>query len=61
MRATNHHPRIYDVEGEELRLRIWDGEKDIWYPITEGELWNLSEDGFAALRRLRQRRQQPIS
>jgi hypothetical protein len=47
--GVNHHPRIYDVEGERLALRVWDGEKDVWFPITWGELRNLTEDGQDAL------------
>jgi hypothetical protein len=46
---VNHHPRIYDVEGERIALRVWDGEKDLWFPITWGELRNLTEDGQDAL------------
>jgi hypothetical protein len=49
MTATNHHPRIYDVEGEKLALRVWDGEKDLWFPITPGELRNIVQDGQDAL------------
>jgi hypothetical protein len=45
----NHHPRIYDVEGERLALRVWDGTKDLWFPITWGELRNIVEDGQDAL------------
>jgi hypothetical protein len=48
---VNHHPRIYDVEGEKLHLRVWDGTKDVWYPISYGELRNVVEDGLAALMR----------
>jgi hypothetical protein len=44
-----HHPRIYDVPGERLTLRVWDGTKDVWFPITWGELRNLTEDGQDAL------------
>jgi hypothetical protein len=46
---VNHHPRIYDVEGEPPAIRIWDGEKDLWFPITWGELRNIVEDGQDAL------------
>jgi hypothetical protein len=53
---VNHHPRIYDVEGEKLHLRVWDGTKDVWFPITYGELRNLAEDAqdacFREMRRL---------
>jgi hypothetical protein len=51
MKPANHMPRIYDVEGEKLHLRIWDpvGGKDIWYPISYGELRNIVEDGQDAL------------
>lgn len=53
MKPTNHMPRVYDVHGERLHLRIWDpvAEKDIWYPISYGELRNVVEDGLAALMR----------
>jgi hypothetical protein len=44
-------PRIYDVEGEKLHLRVRNGEKDVWYPISHGELRNIVEDGLAALMR----------
>jgi hypothetical protein len=47
--TVNHHPRIYDVEGEPPAIRIWDGEKDLWFPITWGELRNIVEDGQDAL------------
>jgi hypothetical protein len=48
---VNHMPRIYDVEGEKLHLRVRNGEKDVWYPISHGELRNIVEDGLAALMR----------
>ena len=51
MKPANHMPRIYDVAGEKLHLRVWDGTKDIWYPISYGELRNIVEDGLAALMR----------
>jgi hypothetical protein len=47
----NHMPRVYDVPGERLALRVWDGQKDVWYPISYGELRNVVEDGLAALMR----------
>jgi hypothetical protein len=58
----NHHPRIYDVPGEKLALRVWDGEprvceccghrpegRDLWFSMTWGELRNLTQDGQDAL------------
>jgi hypothetical protein len=49
--VRNHMPRIYDVPGERLHLRVFDGEKDVWYPITYGELRCVVEDGLAAIHR----------
>lgn len=56
----NHHPRVYDVEGEPLKIKVWTGEKDLWFDLTEGELWNLCQDGFDALRRIRDRNKRDL-
>jgi hypothetical protein len=55
----NHHPRIYDVEGERIALRVWDGTKDLWFPITWGELRNIVEDGQDALFRQMRKMEKP--
>lgn len=41
-------PRLTDVNGE-YTLLVWDGEKDHSWPITLGQLANLSQDCNDAL------------
>lgn len=44
-------PRIYDVEGEPLALRIWTGTEDVWYSLTWPEARALYDDLHDALMR----------
>ena len=47
-------PRIYDVEGEPLALRIWSGTEDIWYSLSWPEARALYDDLHdAIMRRMR--------
>jgi hypothetical protein len=46
-----HLPRIYDVPGEPLALRIWTGTEDIWYSLTWPEARCLHDDLHDALMR----------
>lgn len=47
-------PRLTDVNGE-LTLRVWDGTVDHTFPVTVGQLANLTQDCTDALvRRARQ-------
>jgi len=41
-------PRLTDSNGE-LTLRIWDGKVDHSYPVTVGQLANLTQDCTDAL------------
>jgi hypothetical protein len=44
-------PRIYDVPGEPLALRIWTGTEDVWYTLTWPEARRLLDDLFEACQR----------
>ena len=42
----NHHPRIISEKGQPTRLKVWDGERDMSFPVSMGELRNLVSDGM---------------
>lgn len=49
-----HLPRIYDVQGEPLALRIWTGTEDVWYSLSWPEARALYDDLHdAVMRRMR--------
>jgi hypothetical protein len=55
----NHHPRIISEHGQPTRLKVWDGERDLSFPVSMGELRNLVSDGMDILmREMRAREQQ---
>lgn len=57
----NHHPRIISEHGQPLRLKVWDGERDLSFNVSMGELRNLVADGMDILfrdMRERERRDQ---
>lgn len=57
----NHHPRIISEHGQPLRLKVWDGERDLMFQVSMGELRNLAADGMDILfrdMRERERRDQ---
>jgi hypothetical protein len=45
------HPRIISEHGQPVRLKVWDGERDLVFPVSTGELRNLVADGFDILMR----------
>lgn len=45
----NHHPRIISEQGQPLRLKVWDGERDLSFKVSMGELRNLVADGMDIL------------
>jgi hypothetical protein len=47
----NHHPRIISERGQPTRLKVWDGERDLSFPVSMGELRNLVADGMDILMR----------
>jgi hypothetical protein len=47
----NHHPRIISEQGQPLRLKVWDGERDLSFKVSMGELRNLVADGMDILMR----------
>lgn len=52
----SHHPRIISEQGQPTRLKVWDGERDLAFPVSMGELRNLVQDGLDVLmREMRQR------
>ena len=51
----NHHPRIISENGQPTRLKVWDGERDLMFQVSMGELRNLVADGMDILmRRMRE-------
>ena len=51
----NHHPRIVSEHGQPVRLKVFDGERDLVFPVSSGELRNLVADGMDILmRRMRE-------
>lgn len=57
----NHHPRIISEQGQPLRLKVWDGERDLSFKVSMGELRNLVADSVEILfrdMRERERRDQ---
>lgn len=51
----NHHPRIISENGQPTRLKVWDGERDLSFQVSMGELRNLVQDGLdVLLRRMRE-------
>jgi hypothetical protein len=52
---VNHHPRIISENGQPTRLKVWDGERDLSFQVSMGELRNLVQDGLdVLLRRMRE-------
>jgi hypothetical protein len=45
------HPRIISEHGQPVRLKVWDGERDLSFPVSMGELRNLVADGMDILMR----------
>lgn len=45
------HPRIISEHGQPVRLKVWDGERDLSFPVSLGELRNLVADGMEILMR----------
>lgn len=54
----NHHPRIISEHGQPLRLKVWDGERDLSFSVSMGELRNLVQDGIEVLMREMRAREQ---
>jgi hypothetical protein len=54
----NHHPRIISEQGQPLRLKVWDGERDLSFKVSVGELRNLVADGMDILMREMRAREQ---
>jgi hypothetical protein len=54
----NHHPRIISEKGQPLRLKVWDGERDLVFKMSMGELRNLVSDGMDILMREMRAREQ---
>ena len=54
----NHHPRIITEQGQPLRLKVWDGERDLSFKVSMGELRNLVADGMDILMREMRAREQ---
>jgi hypothetical protein len=44
-------PRIISEHGQPVRLKVWDGERDLMFPVSMGELRNLVQDGMTVLMR----------
>ena len=52
----NHHPRIISEHGQPVRLKVFDGERDLVFAVSMGELRNLVADGLdVLLREMRER------
>lgn len=45
------HPRIISEHGQPVRLKVWDGERDLSFVVSMGELRNLVADGMDILMR----------
>lgn len=50
-------PRIISEHGQPTRLKVWDGERDMSFPVSMGELRNLVADGLEVLLREMRRRE----
>lgn len=51
----NPMPRIVSEHGQPVRLKVWDGERDLVFTVSSGELRNLVADGMGILmRRMRE-------
>ena len=48
---SSPHPRIIGEHGQPLRLKVWDGERDLVFKVSMGELRNLVQDGMDILMR----------
>ena len=46
-----HMPRIVSEHGQPVRLKVFDGERDLMFPVSMGELRNLVQDGMTVLMR----------
>ena len=44
-------PRIVSEHGQPVRLKVFDGERDLVFAVSSGELRNLVQDGMAVLMR----------
>ena len=44
-------PRIISEHGQLVRLKVWDGERDLSFKVSMGELRNLVADGMEILMR----------
>lgn len=52
----NHHPRFISEHSQPTRLKIWDGERDLSYVVSMGEIRNIVRDGMdILLREMRER------
>tara|TARA_R110000822_G_scaffold160465_1_gene300649 strand:- start:297 stop:482 length:186 start_codon:yes stop_codon:yes gene_type:complete len=50
-----HMPRIVSEHGQPVRLKVFDGERDLVFAVSIGELRNLVSDGLdVLLRRMRE-------
>ena len=47
----NPMPRIVSEHGQPVRLKVFDGERDLAFPVSMGELRNLVQDGMTVLMR----------
>lgn len=48
-------PRIVSEHGQPVRLKVWDGERDLVFTVSSGELRNLVAAGMDILmRRMRE-------
>ena len=53
--TTGHMPRIISERGQPVRLKVFDGERDLVFAVSAGELRNLVADGMDILmRRMRE-------
>lgn len=53
-------PRIISENGQNVRLKVWDGERDMSFPVSMGELRNLVQDGLDVLLREMRRREKEL-
>ena len=44
-------PRIVSEHGQPVRLKVFDGERDLVFAVSSGELRNLVQDGMTVLMR----------
>lgn len=53
-------PRIISENGQNVRLKVWDGDRDLTFPVSMGELRNLVRDGLDVLLREMRRREKEL-